>query len=122
MNTSAAHEFSEELKDSLERHLAPDKRSNSARNLAWAMGAILSVYLFVLGHLTAWAIQTEQTRYRASDAAAAHVQIDRVWDAKFESLRGSLAHQLGLIVDMKSDVKEIRDRLRETEKRHVSQK
>lgn len=117
MSNEAAHEFSEELMSSLSRHLDPSKRSNSVRNLAWASGAVLSVYLFVLGHLTAWAIQTEQTRYRAGDAAAAHAQMDRVWDAKFESLKGSMSHQLGLIVDIKEDVKEIRDRLRKAERK-----
>lgn len=119
MSNPAAHEFSEELISAMEKHMGPEHKSNAVRNLAWASGAIFSVYLFVLGHLTAWAIQTEQTRYRLSDATAAHEQLDRVWDAKFESLKGTLAHQLGLIVDIKDNVKDIKDRLRETERHHA---
>lgn len=121
MSNDSPHEFASALVEVLGEHLDKQAPSSSGvRNLSWAVGLIAGVYLLILGQLTAWAVQTEQTRYRAADANAAHEQLDRVWEAKFASVDTSIAHLTGLLIEVKTDVKDIKDRLRETEKHHAA--
>lgn len=83
------------------------------RTMGWAFSFIAGVFLVIQGQLVAWAVETENNRYRRHEAEASHEAMAKIFDARVDAINSAVAHQTGLIVSLKEEVRENRRLLNE---------